>query len=44
MVVKNEGVQEGEGLFEMDDRGSASHQSAYSQVKHTFVVWFCRFG
>ncbi|KAI7811247.1 zinc finger and BTB domain-containing protein 45 isoform X2 [Triplophysa rosa] len=31
VVVKNEGVQEGEGLFEMDDRGSASHQSAYAQ-------------
>ncbi|KAA0721640.1 Zinc finger and BTB domain-containing protein 45 [Triplophysa tibetana] len=31
VVVKNEGVQEGEGLFEMDDRGSASHQSEYSQ-------------
>ncbi|ROJ94328.1 Transmembrane channel-like protein 7 [Anabarilius grahami] len=27
VVVKNEGVQEGEGLFEIDERGNASHGS-----------------
>ncbi|XP_050974912.1 zinc finger and BTB domain-containing protein 45 [Labeo rohita] len=31
VVVKNEGVQEGDGLFEMDERGNASHQNAYGQ-------------
>ncbi|XP_067258769.1 zinc finger and BTB domain-containing protein 45 [Chanodichthys erythropterus] len=31
VVVKNEGVQEGEGLFEMDERGNASHQPTYGQ-------------
>ncbi|XP_051558230.1 zinc finger and BTB domain-containing protein 45-like isoform X1 [Myxocyprinus asiaticus] len=31
VVVKNEGVQEGEGLFEMDERGNASHQHTYGQ-------------
>ncbi|CAM4462095.1 hypothetical protein PO909_016549 [Leuciscus waleckii] len=34
VVVKNEGVQEGEGLFEMDERGNASHgshQPSYAQ-------------
>ncbi|KAG1925704.1 zinc finger and BTB domain-containing protein [Pimephales promelas] len=38
VVVKNEGVQEGEGLFEMDERGNASHgshQPSYAQVTHT---------
>lgn len=35
VVVKNEGVQEGEGLFEMDERGNASHQPTYGQVKHS---------
>lgn len=32
VVVKNEGVQEGEGLFEMDERGNASHQHSYTQA------------
>ncbi|XP_055059952.2 zinc finger and BTB domain-containing protein 45 [Misgurnus anguillicaudatus] len=31
VIVKNEGVQEGEGLFEIDDRGNASQQSTYAQ-------------
>ncbi|XP_051994293.1 zinc finger and BTB domain-containing protein 45-like isoform X2 [Xyrauchen texanus] len=31
VVVKNEGVQEGEGLFEIDERGNASHQHTYGQ-------------
>lgn len=32
VVVKNEGVQEGEGLFEMDERGNTSHQHSYTQA------------
>ncbi|XP_067296532.1 zinc finger and BTB domain-containing protein 45 isoform X2 [Pseudorasbora parva] len=31
VVVKNEGVQEGEALFEMDERGNSSHQPSYTQ-------------
>uniref|UniRef100_A0A8C2FC72 C2H2-type domain-containing protein n=1 Tax=Cyprinus carpio TaxID=7962 RepID=A0A8C2FC72_CYPCA len=31
VVVKNEGVQDGDGLFEMDERGNAPHQSTYAQ-------------
>lgn len=33
--MKNEGVQDGDGLFEMDERGNAPHQSTYAQVKPT---------
>lgn len=39
--MKDEGVQEGEGLFEMDERGNASHgshQPTYGQVKHTLTL------
>ncbi|XP_056120210.1 zinc finger and BTB domain-containing protein 45 isoform X2 [Rhinichthys klamathensis goyatoka] len=39
VVVKNEGVQEGEGLFEMDERGNASHSShqpSYAQMLFQF--------
>uniref|UniRef100_A0A671REU8 C2H2-type domain-containing protein n=1 Tax=Sinocyclocheilus anshuiensis TaxID=1608454 RepID=A0A671REU8_9TELE len=31
VVVKNEGVQDGDGLFEMDERGNTAHQPAYAQ-------------
>lgn len=31
VVVKNEGVQDGDGLFEMDERGNAPHQPTYAQ-------------
>ncbi|XP_043076201.1 LOW QUALITY PROTEIN: zinc finger and BTB domain-containing protein 45 [Puntigrus tetrazona] len=31
VVVKNEGVQDGDGLFEMDERGNSAHQPAYAQ-------------
>ncbi len=35
VVVKNEGVQDGDGLFEIDERGNTAHQPAYGQVRQT---------
>ncbi|XP_026052174.1 zinc finger and BTB domain-containing protein 45 isoform X2 [Carassius auratus] len=31
VVVKNEGMQDGDALFEMDERGNTSHQHTYTQ-------------